>query len=104
MKEIDIVTGEVKEDEKTSVVSVWYDPVKDLHPVDPLGFIDLRQAYENHNVPTTIADEVANYNGIDDPESMVNSPSDVFEAYRMNDAIRRYDKVHNVSPDKGEAK
>lgn len=101
-KEIDVITGEVKESEKTGVVSVWFDPEKDLHPVDPFGFIDLRAAYENHNVPTVVSDDVVNYNGIDDPESMLNSPSDIFEAYRMNDAIRRFDKENNVSPDKGE--
>ena len=83
-----------------------YDPEKDLAPVDPFGFINLHEAYLNHNVPTTVMDEVVNYNGIDDPESMLNCPKDIFEAYRMNDAIQKYGKDDNkksVSPVGGES-
>ena len=69
-----------------------YDPEKDLAPVDPFGYINLAEAYINHNVPTTVNDEVVNYNGIDDPESMLATPRDIFEAYRMNDAIQKFGK------------
>lgn len=64
-----------------------YDPVKDVSAVDPYGFVNLRSAYENGNVPTNIEDVLANYNGIDDPESIIGSPKDIFEGYRMRDAI-----------------
>lgn len=105
MKDVDFYTGEVVE-EKEGSPSFGFDPVKDLHPVDPYGFIDLRSAYENHNVPTQVADEVANYNGIEDPESLLGTAKDVFEAYRMRDAIQKYEsqkaEENGVSPDKGE--
>lgn len=88
MAEIDKMTGEVVEK-----VSYSFDPVKDIHPVDPFGYINLHDAFENHNVPTNIADEVANYNGIEDPSSMLGVPSDIFEAYRMNDVIQKSAKA-----------
>lgn len=83
-----------------------YDPEKDLCPVDPFGFINLADAWLNHNVPTTVNDEVVNYNGIDDPESMLATPKDIFEAYRMNDAILKYgngDDKKSVTPLGGES-
>lgn len=90
MAEIDIFTGEVV---KEGAPSFGYDSEKDIRPVDPFGFINLRDAFDNHNVPTNIADEVANYNGIEDPSSMLGVPSDIFEAYRMNDAIQKSAKA-----------
>ena len=102
MKEIDINTGEVV-DVKEEVASFGYDALKDLHPVDPMGFINLRDAFENHNVPTNVADDVANYNGIEDPESMLGTPKDIFEAYRMRDSIQKYESSKlDVSSSKDE--
>lgn len=83
-----------------------YDPEKDLAPVDPFGFINLADAWLNHNVPTTVNDEIVNYNGIDDPESMLSTPKDIFEAYRMNDAIQKFGhdgSKQSVSPVGGES-
>lgn len=90
----------VAEDVPSSPYS--FNPVCDLNPVDPYGYIDLRAAYENHNVPSEIADELANYNGIDDPNSILGTPRDIFEAYRMNDRIQAIDR--EVSSSKKEDK
>lgn len=68
-------------------LNVEYDPVKDRCAVDPYGFIELRSAYVNGSVPTVVEDVVANYNGIDDPETILGTPKDIFEGYRMRDAI-----------------
>lgn len=84
---------------------VSYDKVKDLSPVDPYGFIDLADAYDKGTVPSSIADNVLNYNQIEDPESIYGTPRDVFESYRMRDRIRAIDKTVNssdsVTTDKG---
>lgn len=75
-----------------------FDPVKDRTPVDPYGFVNLAEAYVNGCVPTVVEDVVANYNGIDDPESIVGVPSDIFEGYRMRDAIiKQGEKVSEKS-------
>lgn len=74
-----------------------FNPDTDIAATDPYGFINLNEAYVNHNVPTTIADEIINYNGIDDPESIIGTPKDIFEGYRMRDAILAADKKANQS-------
>ena len=66
-----------------------YNPVKDIHDVDQFGFIDLQECLANGEVPATIADSEDQYNGIDDPNEILGKPSDVFDAYRMGDYIKR---------------
>lgn len=90
VKDMPSFEEDIREDVPSSPYG--YDPEKDLNPVDPYGFINLAEAYEKGSVPTVVADEVANYNGIDDPESIIGTPHDIFEAYRMNEHIRSVDK------------
>lgn len=61
---------------------------KDLRDVDQFGFIDLVECLSNGAVPSTIADSEAKYNDIEDPESILGKPDDVFEAYRMQDYVK----------------
>lgn len=84
------------------VVIARYDPDVDIRPVDTVGFINLRDAYVNHNVPTVVATDPEQYNGIDDPESIAGTPKDIFEAYRMYAALT--ERAESVSPSQGEAK
>lgn len=77
VKDMPSFEEDVREDVPSSPYG--YDPVKDLNPVDPYGYVDLRSAFENHNVPSEIADELANYNGIDDPESILGTPKDILK-------------------------
>lgn len=64
-----------------------YNPECDIQAVEPFGFIDLKEAYVTHTVPTVIDEEAVAYNEIDDPSAILGKPSDVFEAYRMQEAI-----------------
>ena len=57
-----------------------FDPVRDQHPVDQYGFIDLKTALENSVVPSQMPGSEEDYNGIDDPSKVLGSPRDVFEA------------------------
>lgn len=66
----------------SSVSPFAYDPQRDLAPVDQFGFIDLHDAYVNHCVPGDIAVNVEDYNGVDDPASLIGKSQDVFEALR----------------------
>lgn len=101
MKEFENDIPSFEEDVKENAPSPYgFDPEKDLYPVDPYGFVDLRSAYENHSVPTVVADEIANYNGIDDPASIMGTPKDIFEAYRMNDRIQNIDRQVSSEKDK----
>lgn len=67
-----------------------YDAEKDIQSVDNVGWIDLGEAIKNGYVPGSIdADEMA-YNEIEDPASMMNYASDVFELMRQGDYIKGY--------------
>ena len=74
-----------------------YNPVTDISDVDQFGFIDLQECLANGEVPATIADSEDQYNGIDDPNEILGKPSDVFDAYRMGDYIKRTGTVKDTA-------
>lgn len=76
-----------------------YDPIKDLKPVDENGYLDLASAYVNKTVPADIVTQDTDFNGIEDPSSIVGKPSDVFDAIRMQDAIEKRAAAVNKSAD-----
>lgn len=65
-----------------------YNVMTDIKEVDQFGFVNLNECMANGNVPSTIADSEAQYNDIDDPASIMGKPSDVFEAYKMQDYVK----------------
>lgn len=52
------------------------------------GAIDLRVAYETGVVSGDLENIEGNFNGIEDPGSIMGSPGDVFEALRASDALK----------------
>lgn len=74
-----------------------FNPEQDIHEVDQFGFIDLVECMANGEVPSTIADSEDQYNGIEDPGEILGKPSDVFEAYRMSDYIKRTGTVNETA-------
>lgn len=69
------------------VESIEFDPVRDQHPVDQFGFVDLKTALENSVVPSQMPGSDEDYNGIDDPSKVLGSPRDVFEAIDAQNAL-----------------
>lgn len=67
--------------------SIYFDKSKDIREVDPFGFVDLGLCLKTGSVPSDVTASVSNYNGIEDPQSIIGTPSDVFEAMRMHDEI-----------------
>lgn len=65
-----------------------YNPLVDMKPVDSFGFLDLASAYVNKTVPSDTVTQDADYNGIDDPASILGKPRDVFDALRLQDRIK----------------
>lgn len=65
-----------------------YDPVKDIAPVDQLGFVDLRNAFVNNTIPGDLACSDESFNGVEDPSSLLGKSSDVFDAYRKASYVR----------------
>lgn len=68
-----------------------YNPVVDKTPVSNLGFVDLKSAMVNHALPSQIADSEVDYNGIEDPSSILGRPTDVFEAMEMQSHINSFE-------------
>lgn len=70
------------------VESCNFDPVCDIAPVEQFGFIDLKSALANSVVPSVMPDSDVDYNGVDDPDSIIGTPRDVFEAIDMQNALQ----------------
>lgn len=69
------------------VTECKFDAERDMQAVEPFGFVDLKDALVNNCVPSQIADTDSDYNGIEDPESIIGTPSDVFDALRMQSEV-----------------
>lgn len=63
-----------------------FDPVVDITPVDQYGYVDMKSALANSVVPSVMPGAEVDYNGIDDPASIIGKPSDIFEAIDMQKA------------------
>lgn len=67
-----------------------FDPVRDIKAVEPFGFIDLKEAFATGVVPTVAPESDTAYNGIDNPDSILGKPLDIFDAMNMERAISGY--------------
>lgn len=68
--------------------TIFFDNICDIKEVDQFGFVDLGLCIQTGSVPSDVTASVSNYNGIEDPQSIIGSPSDIFEAMRMHDEIK----------------
>ncbi len=66
-----------------------FDSSCDMREVDPFGYVDLGKALMTGIVPSDVTGNMSSYNGIEDPESILGTPSDVFESLRMIDSINQ---------------
>ncbi len=64
-----------------------FNPIKDIREVNDIGYIDLATVLKSGIVPSNLDESQIQYNGIEEPSSIIGSPSDVFEAYRMTNDI-----------------
>lgn len=69
------------------IKSAKYNKAKDIASVDQFGFVDVTKAFESGMVPSSIAPSDEQYNDIDNPDSILGKPSDIFEAYRMKEYV-----------------
>lgn len=81
------------------VKNCLFDKNRDILPVSQTGFIDLQTAFVNNAVPSQTAMSEQDYNGIDDPASILGKPSDVFEAYEMESYVKEAGKTGNSEKD-----
>lgn len=76
-----------------------FNPVKDKTPVSQTGYIDAKSAFVNNAIPSQIAETEQDYNGIDDPASILGKPRDVFEALDMQKSISESSSKTNETAD-----
>ena len=69
---------------------VWYDPNKDLHPVEQYGFVDLSEVFQTGNISGDLDAGLENYNEIEDPDSIIDKADDLFALYRQVDQIKSF--------------
>ena len=69
---------------------VWYDPSKDLHPVEQYGFVDLSEVFQTGNISGDLDAGLENYNDIEDPDSIIDKADDIFSLYRQVDQINSF--------------
>lgn len=67
---------------------------RDLYQVSQFGYLDIAEAYRTGAVNGSLEGYDASINGIEDPASIMGKPSDIFEAYRMHDAIQKYSAAY----------
>lgn len=70
-------------------VEQGFDPKRDIAPVDQVGFIDLHDAFVNGSIPGDLGVSEESFNGVDDPASLLDRPSDKFDAYRKADYVHK---------------
>ena len=68
-----------------------FNPIVDKTAVSQIGFVDLKSAMVNHVIPSQIAEADEDYNGIEDPSSIMGKPADVFEALEMQSHINSFE-------------
>lgn len=72
------------------ILDTPFNPKRDKTPVSQTGYIDLKSAMVNNAIPTEVAETEEQYNGIEDPASILGKPSDVFEAMEMQAHINSF--------------
>lgn len=73
--------------DKFITIDLVYDKVRDLEEVDQFGAIDLRTAFLNNCVPDNVEISAESFNGVEDAQSLIGRPSDVFDAIRKAEYV-----------------
>lgn len=74
------------------VIECKYNVQRDIKPVESFGFVDLKSAFVNNTVPSRLPESETDYNGIEDPSTIVGKPGDVFDALRAADVAESASK------------
>lgn len=83
-------------------------PVTDLSPVDQFGFLDIRKTFESGQIDGDVNIRDERFNGVMDPDDLLNRPLDQFEALRQVEYVRTTLRATKAEPESvtpsGEAK
>lgn len=72
------------------VITDWFDSRRDIAKVDQFGYVDLPKVLVNNTLPANMSNNDLKYSDIDNPQSVMNRPKDVFEVAHLERSIRDY--------------
>lgn len=64
-----------------------FNPLCDVREVQTFGYLELADVMRTGIVPSNLNASQLQYNGIEEPESILGSPCDTFDAMRMMETI-----------------
>lgn len=73
---------------KYNIEVCGYDPCKDISPVSPNDSIDLCDAFANGFVPENIVIGDSDFDGNDEPKSIIGRPANDFDAIHMAETAK----------------
>lgn len=68
-----------------------YNPKKDCAEVSQNSGVDLAAAYDNMTLDGAVEMDATRFNKIDDPDSILGKPADIFEAAHLKESISHYE-------------
>ena len=68
-----------------------FNPKVDNHEVSQNSGVDLAAAYDNMTLDGSIEVDAARFNKIEDPDSILGKPGDIFEAAHIKETISHYE-------------
>lgn len=74
-------------------------PLTDIHPVDQFGFLNVREVYESGTIDGNVTIRDESFNGVVDPDALLNRPLDQFEALRQMQYVRESLKAAKAKPE-----
>lgn len=83
-----VVNNEVVDNEV--VITDWFDSRRDIAKVDQFGYVDLPKVLVNNTLPANMSNNDLKYSDIDNPQSVMSRPKDVFEVAHLERSIRDY--------------
>lgn len=70
------------------VENCGYNPDRDIQPVSQDGFIDLKAAFAEGFVPGEASPTDTEFDGNEEPESIIGRPANTFEAIHMVESLK----------------
>lgn len=77
-----------------------YDPERDIAEVNDYGFVDIVKANQTSTIDAPLALQEKQFNGIEDPRSIGDRPSDEFEMIQANHVILGYKEPASEASEK----
>lgn len=73
-----------------------FNPLCDVREVQTFGYLDLADIMRTGIIPSNLPASQLQFNGIEDPQSILGSPCDTFDAMRMMETISESESAQSA--------